>query len=241
MRHLRWLSFVAPVVAVAVNELVSDGLLDETFPFLLDTLVVVVVVAVLAWIFTGVAFSRIDRLSSELRARNADLERREGSARALHRVSVAVAALPDLDEILALIVGQARDLLRADVAVLLLTGPDGIGRLTATSGPEDAFDRAGGFPGSEATRFVRPDLAIARLEAPLHAPVRPSGSCWSVRDTSTDSRRMRSRRSHRLPTRQPSPQRTPGSRRACASSPWWPSESGSPARCTTASPRSSVT
>ena len=167
MRHLRWLSFVAPVVAVAVIELVSDGLLDEMFPFPLDTLVVVVVVAVLAWIFTGVAFSRIDRLSSELRARNADLERREGSARALHRVSVAVAALPDLDEILALIVGQARDLLRADVAVLLLTGPDGIGRLTATSGPEDAFDRAGGFPGSEATRFVRPDLAIARLEAPL--------------------------------------------------------------------------
>ena len=41
------------------------------------------------------------------------------------------------------------------------------GRLAATSGPEDGFDRAGGFPGDEAARFVRPDLAMARLEAPL--------------------------------------------------------------------------
>lgn len=167
MRPLRWLSVVAPVVAVAIIELVSDGLLDETFPFPLDTIVVVVLVAVLAWAFTGMAFGRIDRLSAELRARNTDLERREASARALHRVSVAVAALPDLDEILALIVDQARDLLAADVAVLLLYGQDGVGRLTAASGPEDAFDTAGGFPGDEAVRFVRPDLATARLEAPL--------------------------------------------------------------------------
>jgi signal transduction histidine kinase len=167
MRHLRWLSVVAPVVAVAIIELVSDGLLDEMFPFPLDTIVVVVLVAGLAWAFTRMAFGRIDRLSEELRARNADLERREASARALHRVSVAVAALPDLDEILALIVGQARELLAADVAILLLYGQDGVGRLTATSGPDDAFDRAGGFAGDEATRFVRPDLATARLEAPL--------------------------------------------------------------------------
>ncbi len=167
MRHLRWLSVVAPVVAVAIIELVSDGLLDEMFPFPLDTIVVVMLVAVLAWAFTRMAFGRMDRLSSELRARNTDLERREASTRALHRVSVAVAALPDLDEILGLIVGQARELLAADVAILLLYGQDGIGRLTATSGPDDAFDRAGGFAGDDATRFVRPDLATARLEAPL--------------------------------------------------------------------------
>jgi len=167
MRPLRWLSVVAPVVAVAVIELVSDGLLDEMFPFPLDTIVVVALVAVLAWVFSGIAFDRIDRLSSELRRRNVDLERREASARALHRVSVAVAAMADLDEILTVIVGQARELLAADVAVLLLYGPDGVGRLTATSGPDDAFDRAGGFPGDEAVRFVRPELATARLEAPL--------------------------------------------------------------------------
>ena len=61
MRRLRWLSVVAPVVAVAVIELVSDGLLDEMFPFPLDTIVVVVLVAVLAWVFSGIAFGRIDR------------------------------------------------------------------------------------------------------------------------------------------------------------------------------------
>jgi len=167
MRLLRWLSVLVPVTAVAIIELVSDGLLDAAFPFPLDTIVVVVLVALLAWALSGVAFRRIDRLSAELRARNADLERREASARALHRVSVAVAALADLDEILAVIVDQARELLAADVAVLLLYGPDGVGRLTAASGPDDAVDRGGGFPGDEVVRFVRPDLATARLEAPL--------------------------------------------------------------------------
>ena len=167
MRRLRWLSVLVPVAAVAVIELVSDGLLDEAFPFPLDTIAVVVLVAVLAWVFTGIAFRRIDRLSAVLRARNADLERREASARSLHRVSVAAAALHDLDAILGVIVDQACSLLTADVAVLLLYGPDGIGRLAATSGPEAGFDRAGRYPGDEATRFVRPDLAVARLEAPL--------------------------------------------------------------------------
>ena len=39
--------------------------------------------------------------------------------------------------------------------------------MTAASGADDAIDRAGGFPGADAARFVRPYLAIARLEAPL--------------------------------------------------------------------------
>ena len=125
MRGLRWLSVVAPVVAVAIIELVSDGLLDAMFPFPLDTVVVVGIVAILAWVFSTVAFRRIDLLSEELRTRNADLERREASARALHRVSVAIAALDDLDEILAAIVDQAREQLGADVAVLITYGPDG--------------------------------------------------------------------------------------------------------------------
>ena len=119
MKGLRWLSVVAPVVAVAIIEIVSDGLLDSLFPFPLDTIVVVVLVGVLAWVFSTLAFRRIDRLSDELRARNTDLERREASAAALHRVSVAIAAMDDLGEILGTIVGQARDLLSVDVALLL--------------------------------------------------------------------------------------------------------------------------
>ncbi len=167
MRGLRWLSFVAPVVTVAIIELVSDGLLDSLFPFPLDTIIVVGLVAALAWLFSAVAFGRIDLLSVELRARNADLERREASARALHRVSVAIAALDDLDEILQTIVDQAGELLHVDVAVLLAYRPDGEAYVAAGRGPDDGIDRAGGFPGDEIARFVRPDLATARLEAPL--------------------------------------------------------------------------
>ena len=63
--------------------------------FPLDTIVVVVVVAMLAWGFSTIAFRRIEQLSAALRARNVDLERRAASARALHRVSVAIAALAE--------------------------------------------------------------------------------------------------------------------------------------------------
>ena len=167
MRHLRWLSVVATVIAVAIIELVSDGLLDSAFPFPLDTVVVVVLVAILAALFSAIAFRRIDRLSDELRARNADLERREASARALHRVSVAIAALADLDEILKAVVDQARERLDRDVAVLVAYGADGEAYLAASSGPEGGIDRGGGSPGTGAARFVLPELAVARLEAPL--------------------------------------------------------------------------
>jgi signal transduction histidine kinase len=173
MRPLRWLSIIVPVVAVAIIELVSDGLLDSLFPFPVDIVVVVLLVAVLAWGFSRVAFQRIDLLSAELRARNADLERRAASARALHRVSVAIAALADVEEILRAIVDQARAQLGADVAILLTNGPDGEPYVVAASGPDDGIDRAGrfpgaaGLPGGDVARFVRPDLALARLEAPL--------------------------------------------------------------------------
>jgi nitrate/nitrite-specific signal transduction histidine kinase len=167
MGSLRRLSVVVPVLIVAIIELVSDGLLDDALPFPLDTVIVVAIVAALAWMFSTMAFRRIDSLSMELRDRNADLERREASARALHHVSVAIAALADIDEILRAIVDQARKQLDADVAVMLTYGPDGEAQVAAASGPDDGIDRAGGFPGVDAARFVRPGLATARLEAPL--------------------------------------------------------------------------
>ncbi len=167
MRPLRWLSIIVPTVAVAIIELVSDGLLDAALPFPLDTIVVVALVAILAWGFSTLAFRRIDLLSTELRARNIDLERRAASARALHRVSVAIAALADLGEILQAIVDQARELLEVDAAVLLTYGPNGEAQVAAGSGPDGGIDRAGGFTGPGVARFVRPDLTIARLEASL--------------------------------------------------------------------------
>jgi len=167
MRDLRWLSVVVPVLAVAAIELISDGLLDSVFPFPIDTIVVIVIVAVLAWGFSRVAFQRIDSLSAQLNARNADLERREASARALHRVSVAIAALAEVDEILQAVVDQARTLLAVDVAILVTDGPDGTAYLAAASGPDDGIDRRGRYPGADVARFVRPELAAARFEAPL--------------------------------------------------------------------------
>ncbi|HEY6013636.1 MAG TPA: hypothetical protein VIU37_06505, partial [Candidatus Limnocylindrales bacterium] len=171
MRPIRWLSVLVPVVAVAIIELISDGLLDAELPFPMDTIVVTVVVALLAWGFTTLAFRRIEHLQSILRARNLDLERRAASARALHRVSVAIAALAEVDEILRAVVDQARSLLEADVAVLVTNGPDGEPRLAAVSGPDGGIDRAGGFaapgPDGGVARFVSPELMTARLEAPL--------------------------------------------------------------------------
>jgi signal transduction histidine kinase len=167
MRPLRWLSVVVPVVAVAVIELISDGFLDSVFPFPMDTLVVVILVGVIAWAFSTIAFRRIDGLSAQLRERNADLERREASARALHRVSVAIAALADLDQILQAIADQARERLRRDVAVLIAYDAQGEAYVAAASGPDDAVDRTGGGPGGGASRFVRPDLTVSLLEAPL--------------------------------------------------------------------------
>ncbi len=169
MRSIRWLSVIVPVIAVAIIELVSDGLLDAELRFPLDTIVVVIVVAVLSWGLSTIAFRRIEHLSSALRVRNIDLERRAASARALHRVSVAIAALAEVDEILRAIVDQAKALLDVDVAVLVTSGADGESHVAASSGPDESVDRAGGFPGGRAgvSRFVRPELVTARLEAPL--------------------------------------------------------------------------
>ena len=170
VRLIRWLSVLAPVVVVAIIELISDGLLDAELPFPMDTIVVTAVVALLAWGLSTVAFRRIERLQSTVRARNLDLERRAASARALHRVSVAIAALADVDEILRAVVDQARSLLEADVSVLITNGQDGEPHLAASSGPEGGVDRGGGFgDGMDSSfgRFVRPDLMTARLEAPL--------------------------------------------------------------------------
>ena len=84
-------------------------------------------------------------------------------------MSVAIAALAELDEILRAIVDQARALLDVDVAVLVTNGADGDAHVAASSGPDGSVDRTGGFAGSGAgvSRFVRPDLVTARLEAPL--------------------------------------------------------------------------
>ena len=172
--RLRWLLVLVPVAIVAGLELLSDTFLDEALPFPWDTILLATAVLVLALSFAVVAARRIDALTGALRARNADLESRGASARALYRVSVAIAALSDIDEVLDAIVLHARDLLAADVAVLLLERPDGsTERRAAAGGPGTIVDAAAmsgpppRTPADEILPFVAPGSAVVRLSAPL--------------------------------------------------------------------------
>ena len=142
-------------------ELLSDTLLDPYLPFPLDTLIVVLVVLVIAALFSRLAFGQIDRLEVTLRAQNAELEARNASARALREVSEAMTAIADLDDILQATVDNARRLLHGEVALIWLTAPDGSARLRASSGPVEALDPDGGrrdaFDGAadDVRRFLR--------------------------------------------------------------------------------------
>jgi nitrate/nitrite-specific signal transduction histidine kinase len=151
--RLRWLTIVVPAGIVGVIEMVSDTTLDQALPFPWDTILVVAIVAVIAAIFSRLAFRRIDSLAAELAGRNAELERRNATVRALHRVSLAITAISELDRILQAVVEQARALLGAEGAALFLDDGRGERALRAQSG-EPAALASGAAGGS-------------RLEVPL--------------------------------------------------------------------------
>ncbi len=173
---LRWLIVLVPALIVSALEQVSDTLLDQQLSFPLDNLLITSAVLVIGVAFARFAFSRIDALTGALRTRNEALEESEASLRALNRVSVAIAALSDVDHVLAAVVRHARELLRADVAVILLEGPDGRLLLRATDeagfdprrptrGVDDASTDAAGADAMLV--FVDPAHAVARMSAPL--------------------------------------------------------------------------
>jgi len=178
----RWLLALLPIGIVVTIEILSDTMLDQSLPPNWDTVIVIAAVTALGLSFAVAAFRRIDALTGALRARNTELEARSASARALHRVSLAIASLSNVEHVLAAVVAHARDLLDADVAVLLLEDASGaltpramspavlvpIGR-TATptaaragSARSDAPD-----PAAAMLAFVNPKLAVVRLAAPL--------------------------------------------------------------------------
>jgi signal transduction histidine kinase len=166
-RRYRWLTILVPALAVGAIELLSDSLLDVAFPVQLDTILIVGVVLALSAAFSFVAFRQADALTARLEAQNEALETRNATARALHRVSVAITALAELDPILTAVVDSARELLEADVALLLLAGSDGRLAVRAFSGPPDAIRFAGGEGDDDALRFLEPAHAVGRLAAPL--------------------------------------------------------------------------
>ena len=177
--RVRWLLIIVPAVVVGAVEVLSDEFLDTSFPFPLDALLVVVATLVFGAVFASLAFRRIDALTGALRRRNGELEARERSARGLHRVSVAIAALTDIERVLDAIVNHTRELLAVDAVVLLLVGPDGRLARRAASAipgallavPSVPHPNPGDAPEStsadEILRFVGPAHAVARLAAPL--------------------------------------------------------------------------
>ncbi len=172
----RWLAVIVPIAVVGVIEVASDSFLDEMLPFPRDTILVVAVVSVLAVVYGRYAFGEIDRLAGTLRQRNAELEERHAAAAALHRVSMAVTALADIDAVLRAVVDNARRLLGADVAVLALADTDGELRMAAWSGPDDAIDPLGGQPGEDFRRFIRTAYLATNVAAPLRLGDRTVGT-----------------------------------------------------------------
>jgi two-component system nitrate/nitrite sensor histidine kinase NarX len=192
-RRSRWVVIIVPALVVGTIELLSDTILDTYIPFPWDTIMVMLVVAGFSAGFARWAFGRQDQLTATLEARNAEVEARAASASALHAVSLAIASTADIDTTLRTTVDSARSLLRADLALLILTGTDGRPGLRATSGPAAAFDRSGGHDGGDVSRFLR-DGSSSILAAPLRrggatigslAVVGRAGSGPEVRDLET--------------------------------------------------------
>ncbi len=189
-RRLRWLAVLVPVAVVVAVEVVLDNALDLAFPFPLNTLVIGLAAFVCTAAVLYVAFRRIDALTHALRTRNAELESRNARASALHQVSLAITALGDIDEILDAIVRHARELLGADVAVLVLTSPRGGQSARAWAGPSGAIVGATADAADDPLGCVRPDLRVARLVSPLQRGSETIGSlgvaCGSPRAFGVD-------------------------------------------------------
>jgi signal transduction histidine kinase len=172
----RWLLVALALAAIALVELVVDTIFDPLLPFPANTLVVVAVIAFVGALGAFVAFRSIDQLAAVLRQRNAELQASDAAARALYRVSISLATMTDLDDILRAVVDDARSLLSADVALLVLFRSDATLRLAASSGPADVFAPAGDQPGSDFRRFVRASAIRSHLAAPVQRGGRSIGT-----------------------------------------------------------------
>jgi signal transduction histidine kinase len=174
----RWLAIAAAVLVIAVIEILSDSVLDPALPFPFDTLLVTGVVLVVAIVASRLAFRSIDALTTALHARNRELERANASARALHDVTTAIAALRDLDQILQATVDHALELLRADAALLVLAAATGALAIRARRGPARAFTASPPGETLDPSTFLEPAFRRGLLVAALHHGGRTLG--WLV-------------------------------------------------------------
>jgi len=167
--RIRWLAILAPAAIIGGIELLADWALDPYLPFPYDTLVVTASVLVLSAILVTVADRRIGLLSGALDARNRDLMARDATARALHQLSVTIAGTRDLETILRRVVDGAREVLRAEVAVVLLQDRAGASRVAASSGQADALADPTSSASAEPADFLAEPYRRAMLAAPLRS------------------------------------------------------------------------
>ncbi len=172
----RWVAVALALGAIAVVELLSDTVLDSALTFPWNTLMVVATIGIVGALGAVLAFRSIDRLAATLRERNAELEASEAATRALLRVSISLSTLSELDQILGAVVENARSLLAADVALLVLFRSDATLRLAASSGPAAAFVSTGEQPGTDFRRFVDPTMVRSHLAAPVQRAGRSVGT-----------------------------------------------------------------
>jgi signal transduction histidine kinase len=133
MHRGRWFLVAAAVLFVGTVEALSDTAFDAFLPFPFHTLLVVAVVTAVVGTGALYTFGQIDRLTGDLRERNAILESRNAVLRAVYDVSLSVSGQADPDQTIASIVDHCRSLLRVDGALLALDGPAGELRLRAAS------------------------------------------------------------------------------------------------------------
>jgi signal transduction histidine kinase len=179
MSRQRLLIVILPALVIGTIEALSDSLLDPLLPFPGDAILVTATVLVLSALLSGNAFNRIDALGATLALRNEKLERRAAAASALRRVSVAITAYVEPRQVLDAIVVNARELLGADVGLLLLLDADGRATYAAGSGPDGSIDPTGSRAPSGADdieRFVPPAVSVGRLVAPLQRGSETIGS-----------------------------------------------------------------
>ena len=133
MFRRRWLIVVVAMFFVGTVEVLSDTAFDAFLSFPFHTLLVLAVITAVVGSGATYAFRRIDRLTIDLRERNAVLESRNAVLRAVYDVSLAVSGRADPGRTIASIIDHARTLLGVEGALLAMDGPGGGLRLRAAS------------------------------------------------------------------------------------------------------------
>jgi signal transduction histidine kinase len=139
LRH-RWLAVLAAVAFVAVVEIAVDSSLDAIFAWPWKTAILTLMTSLVAGVAVWLAAGQIDRLRDDLTDRNAALQSRNETLRAVYDVSLAVSGQADPDRTISTTVDHTRRLLGVEGVVLALDAPNGFLRLRAASAADGVLE-----------------------------------------------------------------------------------------------------